>query len=69
MTVDKSKNLIATSLRKPTKDFLSDVGEIGIDSVLELIAKDTTILKDLPIVKWIFTSLGIKSSIVKCLIH
>ncbi len=45
------------------KDLWSDISGMCLDKVLESVAKDQDLLREIPIIKWIGTSIGIKNSI------
>lgn len=40
--------------KKPVGEFIADAAELGIDKIIEYIDKDTTIIKNLAIIKWGF---------------
>lgn len=60
--MSEKKNLILQSISKPSKNFLTDVAEMQLDSILSVFS-DSEILKEIPIFKWIAISNNIHSNI------
>lgn len=59
----KSKNLIIYSNKPHLKEFFCDVAEMGLDEVIGALCKDSDILKELPIMKWLFIGNEIRTTI------
>ncbi|MCJ8350891.1 hypothetical protein [Moritella sp.] len=57
-----SRNLISKSLAKPTRELLTDVSELGLDEVIDKVSRESELLKQLPIVKWLFIGNDIRST-------
>ncbi|EGR1126302.1 hypothetical protein EFU41_18640 [Vibrio cholerae] len=63
MSNKKRNSLISMSASSGMKELWSDISEMSLDKVLEYVAKDQDLLREIPIIKWISTSIGIKNSI------
>ncbi|HCE3689775.1 hypothetical protein CGJ39_24470 [Vibrio parahaemolyticus] len=63
MSTKKRNSLISISASSEMKELWSDISEMSLDKVLESVAKDQEFLRDIPIIKWISTSISIKNSI------
>jgi hypothetical protein len=59
----KSSSLASRLVSNDTKEFWTDISEMSLDNVLETIAKDQVFLREIPIIKWICTSISVKNSI------
>lgn len=57
-----NKNLISKSLAKPAKEFFADISELGLDEIIEEISKDSDLIKQLPIIKWLLLGKDIRST-------
>lgn len=63
MSNKKNNSLVSTLVSNNTKEFWAAISEMSLDKVLETFAKDQELLKEIPIVKWICTSISVKNSI------
>ncbi|MCD6670938.1 hypothetical protein LT068_18165 [Vibrio cholerae] len=63
MSTKRRNSLISMSASSEMKELWSDISEMSLDKVLEFVAKDQDLLRDIPIIKWICTSIGINNSI------
>ena len=63
MSNKKRNSLISSSASNNLKDLWTDFSEMTLDKILEFVDKDQELLRELPIIKWISTSISIKNSI------
>ncbi|MGL4475467.1 MAG: hypothetical protein ACRCT7_13600 [Shewanella sp.] len=59
----KRNSLVSRSEPNGLKEFWSDVSEMGLDKLLETMAKEHELLREIPVIKWFSTSIAIKNSI------
>lgn len=57
------ENSVIEVIKKPASQFIADAAELGIDEIIDCIVKDADILKNVPIIKWIFLGHTIASNI------
>ncbi|MEC4726094.1 hypothetical protein HWQ46_11095 [Shewanella sp. D64] len=60
--MSNNQSLIQRSSKKPVYEFLRDISEMGLDQAIPLVT-DGQLLKELPIIKWLFLGNEVHSSI------
>lgn len=63
MSAKKRNGLIEKNYSREMKEFWSDISEMSIDKTLEFLAKEQELLREIPIIKWVSSSINIKNSI------
>ncbi|BDM65710.1 hypothetical protein NFHSH190041_31620 [Shewanella sp. NFH-SH190041] len=63
MNNKKNNSLVSKLVSNNAKEFWADISEMSLDNVLETVAKDQELLREIPIIKWICTAIGVKNSI------
>ncbi|MBO0216160.1 hypothetical protein J0676_21910 [Vibrio sp. Vb2880] len=63
MSNKKNNSLVSRLVSNDTKEFWADISEMSLDNVLETVAKDQELLREIPIIKWVCTSISVKNSI------
>ena len=56
-------DIIKSSLFSPIKEIFADIAEMGLDEAIEKISKEQNVLKDIPIIKWLFLANDVRSMI------
>jgi hypothetical protein len=57
------KNIIKSSLASPIKEIFADIADMGLDEAIEKITKEQSLLKDIPIIKWLFLANDVRTII------
>jgi hypothetical protein len=65
MENNDNNELIRSSLLDNAKEFLTDIANIGLDELMEKIIKEENILKELPVIKWLFLAHNVGNIIQK----
>jgi hypothetical protein len=60
---NNNRDIIKSSLSSPMKEIFTDVAEMGLDEILEKLTKEQKVLKDIPIIKWLFVVNDIRTII------
>ncbi|MGR5000969.1 hypothetical protein [Vibrio celticus] len=63
MSNKKKNSLVSRLVSNDTKEFWAEIAEMSLDNVLETVAKDQELLKEIPVIKWVCTSISVKNSI------
>lgn len=63
MSNKKKNSLVSRLVLNNTKEVWAEISEMSLDNVLETVAKDQELLKEIPIIKWVCTSISVKNSI------
>lgn len=61
--MEERENKMIDVIRRPAGDFFADVAELGIDEILSRMDEHVGIMKDIPIIKWLFIGRSIFGNI------
>jgi hypothetical protein len=54
MENSEKTDIIRSSMSGPLKELLTDIADLTLNQVIEIIAKDPELLKSIPFIKWLF---------------
>lgn len=63
MSNKKKNTLVSRLVSNDTKEFWAEISEMSLDNVLETVANDQELLKEIPVIKWVCTAISVKNSI------
>ena len=63
MKNNDKNDIIKSSLSSPIKEFLMDIANIGLDEIMDKTFKELKLLKEIPIIKWLFLGNDVRTII------
>jgi len=60
---NKDNNIIKSSLLSPIKEIFTDIADMNLNELIEKIFKKKDLLKDIPVIKWLFIGNDVRSII------
>jgi hypothetical protein len=63
MENNDTKDIIKNSLISPVKEILADIAEMGVDEAIEKILKEQSVLKDIPVIRWLLLANDVRTTI------
>jgi hypothetical protein len=63
MENSEKKDIIKSSLSDPIRELFTDIADMGLNEVIEKLIKNHELLKDIPVIKWLFVANDVRNII------